>query len=284
MTPNMIMENRGALFSSESAPTRSVLSIIKILPILPIIAMLSIVSILVIAFAVPAAYGQSEYYADVSAILEPDGSAAISGASNHPLLSPRNTYDFTSKKGQYWLFNISTAEPFSDFIFKVALPENSVINYVKAPSQVRISEENRRLTITGTGNDEPFSVQIQYYIGGSSEDWTFSWALFLSGAAIFILVIIIITVLLHRRARGTGQGKKPEHAKEPAYNPDTLTERQKQILDIIKASNTVVTQAMIEREIKIPKSSISRNIDSLAKRGIIKKERRGMSNILTLLK
>jgi len=45
-----------------------------------------------------------------------------------------------------------------------------------------------------------------------------------------------------------------------------------------------LTQAEIEKELKIPKASVSRNIRTLELKGRIEKEKTGMSNMIKLRK
>ena len=237
------------------------------------------IMILILAVSVSAV----EYYADVVVDVNAEGTAEITGTTNHPAFMVGTTDNLTSKKGTYWLLDISPQEQFSDYIFKVILPEKAVINYVKAPSQVRIAEEGSRLTITGTGKNQRLSIQIQYYFDTTPQKSLLGELLLWFGPVLALIIIGLALLYLARR-KEKQLGPKPEQSTGLSYNPDTLTDRQKQILDIIKGSKTFVTQAMIERTIKIPKSSISRNIDSLMRKGILKKEKRGMSNILSLAK
>jgi predicted transcriptional regulator len=62
-----------------------------------------------------------------------------------------------------------------------------------------------------------------------------------------------------------------------------LTDREKQILDIIKKNNGQITQNKIQQELNLPKSSLSRNLLSLEKKGLIKKASKGLSNVVMLL-
>lgn len=244
-----------------------------------VVLTICLLALLIMSFSTAAL----DYYADVEISIDEAGTTTFSGITNHPALAAGKTEEYTSKKGSVWLLNISLDEPFSDFVFKVILPENAAISYVKAPSQVRIANLGSRLTITGTGKDEPFSVQVQYTLSSLPTKWGFSELLTWFGLP---LLLILLGFILFRV--GSKKEKQPEQRKDSgtgqSYNPDTLTERQKQILDIITGSKGLITQSMIEREIKIPKSSVSRNIDSLVRRGILRKERRGMSNILELVK
>ncbi|MBU2442886.1 MAG: winged helix-turn-helix transcriptional regulator, partial [Nanoarchaeota archaeon] len=56
----------------------------------------------------------------------------------------------------------------------------------------------------------------------------------------------------------------------------------REIMRIIEKNKKPITQAALEKILKIPKSSLSRNIDSLVRKDIITKEGKGMSNVLFL--
>jgi uncharacterized membrane protein len=100
-----------------------------------------------------------------------------------------------------------------------------------------------------------------------------------------ILLLAILVVVLYFKIR-----RRPLHEKQfveaPApkakvsYNPETLTERQNQILEILKKAGGHTTQAKLQAETKIPKASLSRNIESLVRKKIVKKERKGMTMVI----
>lgn len=80
------------------------------------------------------------------------------------------------------------------------------------------------------------------------------------------------------------KAKTHEQKEKTAHNGikrELFTERQLAILDYL-ASHGVVTQAELEKKLKLPKSSLSRNVDTLARKGVIFKEQRGMSNVVGL--
>ena len=97
-----------------------------------------------------------EYYADVDIVVDESGFVTISGLTNHPDLSVQNSQMYTSKKQSYWLLNITTEEVFSSFVYTVRMPDGATINYIKNPDSFK--EESGNIVITGSGEDEPFSV------------------------------------------------------------------------------------------------------------------------------
>lgn len=224
---------------------------------------------LIVLLVVPVAKAQ-EYYADVEIEVTESGLVTVSGITNHPSLIVKDTSDLTSKKGRHWLLNLTVDGKFTDFVYTVNFPRNTEINYIKTPYLSRIYDTGNGIAITGTGKGRQFSVVAQYSI------YPFrlgEGVILIITSAIGLIIVSLSAFFLLRPRRGK---PKSDYAKY------SLTERQKKILDIISKSNKPVTQAYIEKLTRLPKSSLSRNVDSLARKGIIQKQQRGMSNLLIL--
>jgi uncharacterized membrane protein len=223
------------------------------------------------------------YYADISVDLDASGIASISGISNHPLLSEGRNDSLTSKKGAVWLFNLTLPpeDIFSDYVYAVSLPQGASVNYVKADS-FRISSGGGRIIVSGSGSARPISVVIQYQMEEVSETLD---TLYLYGA-VAILVVLAALFLYYVLRSGKSSGKKP--ASEPAvelkkssipYSPayskyeEVLTDRQKDILAILQEQGKPVNQTLICQRLGLPKSSVSRNIASLADLALVEKKR-----------
>jgi uncharacterized membrane protein len=72
--------------------------------------------------------------------------------------------------------------------------------------------------------------------------------------------------------------------KKPLGDMKGLNHRQKQIMQILHERNASLTQTDIQKELQIPKASISRNVRGLEQKGLIEKEQIGMSNLIRLKK
>ncbi|MFW6013934.1 MAG: helix-turn-helix transcriptional regulator [Candidatus Nanoarchaeia archaeon] len=211
----------------------------------------------IIFLSFPHAMAQ-DYYADVTIDVERDGLVTIDGITNHPELEVESSPGFTSKEGRYWIFNISKEETFSSFIYRINFPENAQINYLKTPNLARIEHTDKGLSIIGIGEGEKFFVLVQYSIGSPENG---------NKALVYLSVIVIIVVLflglgLFFYKYYTG------YRKEVFYNEAYLTDRQKQILDIIKKNKNEISQREIEIQSGLAKSSVSRNIEGLVLKGI----------------
>lgn len=225
-----------------------------------------------------------EYYADIEIEVFDDGSTTIDGISNYPYLQNiSNSQLYTSKKGEFWLFNLTTDVHFEDFIFKLNLPEGVEINYIKTTPQFRIEDNGESLSIIGLGEDRELNILVQYKINKkysflSSEQWI----AFLLGLLVFSL--IFGTIFLIKSSYGPKEIKfKSQEREEQIFNLDILPSRQKQIIEIIKKEKKI-SQKDLVKIMNIPKSSVSRNVNSLISRNILDKEKVGITTFLFLKK
>jgi len=79
------------------------------------------------------------------------------------------------------------------------------------------------------------------------------------------------------------EGNK-DSKKDQEINLRGLNDRQKQIIKLLIEVKRPLTQTEIQRELKIPKAAVSRNISTLERKGLIEKEQIGMSNRISLKK
>jgi len=225
-----------------------------------------------------------DYYADISIDVDDSGFVKIDGITNHPDLLVDETEVYTSKKQSYWLLNITKDEIFSDFVYVLTLPEGSSINYVKSSGLIRIEEDFGNLLIKGFGQNKSFSVTVQYQIKKNSNN-IFAFELNISTILLILIIIIIIsivTILLIKRKNNKISEKISDDYKD--YNLKGLNERQKEIIKLLIDRKRPLTQSDIQKELGIPKAAISRNIHGLELKGLIEKEKIGMSNLIRLKK
>ena len=205
------------------------------------------------------------YYADIVFKVQNNGNVLLSGITNHPALELEQSSELTSKQGKYWKLNIILNETFTNFIYEIQLPKNSVINYMKLSDFARIEDSPNGLKIIGTGQNQKFEVIIQYHINSKIRSNYFTYIL------IILIIVIGIYLFYFKKLKKKKNIKMPE-----------LTERQKLIFNLIKKSKESLTQKNIEKKLGLPKSSVSRNISSLQRKGLITKEQKGMSNLIKL--
>ncbi len=217
------------------------------------------------------------YYADVSFNIGNDGNVLVKGLTNHPQLAERTTQEFTSKKGWYWVFNATIEDNFSNFVYTINLPEGAVINYIKSSTPVRIGNT----FVKATGKDAKLQIAMQYSIEPTSSKGYIP----IIAAAVIAAIVIAILILRKKQPVHHADLQHSDIQKQEAwYDKDTVTDRQRQIIEIIESEAKPVTQKQLEERMSIPKSSLSRNIESLVARGIVRKDTKGMTNVITLNK
>ena len=228
-----------------------------------------------------------EYYADVDIIVDNSGFVTIDGVTDHPDLLIESTEIYTSKKQSLWLLNITKNEVFSDFIFELSLPQDSSINYVKSSGSFSIEEEAGNLLIKGFGENETFSVIVQYQTEKTTENeesTVFDYLTLILTIGIIILVILFFVILFFMDKKKKPSDTEKTKKEIEQINLRGLNERQKEIIKLLVKSNRALTQTEIQRELKIPKAAVSRNIRGLELKGLIEKEQIGMSNLIRIKK
>lgn len=235
-----------------------------------------------------------DYYADITIDLDEAGFVSIIGSTNDPDLKVQDNSRFTTKKGSYWILNITTEKSYSEYVSKLFLPAGASINYVKSSGLFRIEQGAKRMIITSLGEDEPISIIVQYQIEKKMDRMSYFYLVF----GIFaVLCIILFTAFMiyvkieKKRIDSMGSGmvmqstkknddieKKDDKNLKQTVRTDNLPHRQKMIIEFLLKTGRPMTQKEIQDEFKLPKSSISRNIHSLELRGLIEKESIGMSN------
>ncbi len=220
--------------------------------------------LLIVSILASSAYAQ-EYYADVIIDVDNAGLTTILGETNHPLLNIEDSQEFTSKEGRYWIINVSTDDYFSNFIYELKLPKNAVVNYMNLPDLARLEDSPSGMSIIGTGSNKKFSVIVQYSIN------TYDYSNYL-----WLYIIIVIVII------GSGYFWLRKRNKKPKLKLPAMTPRQKIIYQIILKNKKSMTQKQIQYISHLPKSSISRNIETMVKKGILKKEQMGMSNLISI--
>lgn len=208
----------------------------------------------------------SQFYADVVIDVDEYGIVSITGLSNHPSLNLSRTEEYTSKNKSYWLLNITLSSVFEDYYYEVFLPKGAVINYLRTPNNVEITELNDRIQITAFAQNQPFYLVIQYSISQIVYDLTLIYT-FITAVIIGAVVYLFYKYKLKSSSAGI------DHA--------LLTERQSLIVKYLEKTKRASQKELIDA-LKMPKASLSRNIDSLERKGIVKKHNKGVMNIIVL--
>ena len=110
------------------------------------------------------------YYADITIDVDSSGFVTIDGTTNYPDLLVSNTQNYTSKKQSIWSLNITKEDVFSELIYKITLPRDSSISYIKTSGFRTIQENNGYFIINGVGENESLSILIQYQTEKTTEE------------------------------------------------------------------------------------------------------------------
>jgi len=227
------------------------------------------------------------YYADIDIYVQDNGLVSIDGDTNNPSLLVLDSSNFTSKKNAFWIFNLTTNDNFSDILFRLHLPAGAAINYLRTPDLSRIKVSSNGIIIIGTGENQSLILLVQYTI---DSNYKASWNSYL---AIPLIIILVIIGFLFRKKKfmrfarvsqdDVSSVQTDEDVGSKLYEKFALSERQLMIVKFIEKNGGSVLQSKAEKELDMPKSSLSRNIASLERKGIIKKQSRGMSNMLSFI-
>ncbi len=221
-----------------------------------------------------------EYYANTTFEIQSDGSTIISGTTNYSPLSQRTTQELTSKTGKNWTFLLSTPQ-FSEYSYKIILPSDIQIQKIETNSEYFFGTQNGKLIIEGYGENMDLNLKINYTIVATNPPLQLGFILVW---VIFALIIIGILITLIKKYKNKLFLKKVTLTNENTFDKDSLTERQLLIIEQLEKKNGKNTQSEIQKILGLPKASLFRNITSLEKKGILKKERKGMTMLLTLEK
>lgn len=211
-----------------------------------------------------------EYYADILIEIGENGDARISGITNHAELSPKISQEYTSKIGETWYFDLQLKDIFSEHIYEIVLPKGSEIQDIETTNSYRITTKEEKIVIIGLGENETINIKVKYTQSIISQTPDYSYLLIL-------IVIIILITAGYFLLKNLPKKQAPQN-----YDEDALTERQIKILKLVKNNGGKITQAEIQKTLNYPKAALSRNLDSLIKKDIIEKERKGMSMLVKI--
>ncbi|MCH8520159.1 MAG: MarR family transcriptional regulator [Nanoarchaeota archaeon] len=259
------------------------------------------------------------YYADVEIIVSETGLVTINGITNYEDFQDIQTHKYTSKNGEMWLLNISVDEVFSDYLFRLILPENVAVNYIKTTPNIRFETIDSKLNIVGVGQNRKFELLVQYsfqdeILGDSSQNYFNDLQLVILVILIIILFSILMMYILAMRKNSltkhlvgkslidniekenindgenvvddinnNNQNKDDLYKQKLKEEYSYLPLRQREIISIL-CEEDQITQRVLEKRLNIPKSSVSRNVHSLVIKNIIIKKESGNTNVLELNK
>jgi len=231
------------------------------------------------------------------------------------------TNSLTSKQADDWTINFTTMGYYTECHIMIYLPEVTKLKTVSCSEGfdhfVYSSNESMIVDIQGFNIQDPVIVakyrqdlQGNGYNGGIiSPDSRIgrSESLIIAGVIaimLSIVLIIVIGIMAHKKKAKTDEkteenGNRHEDDSQEDMNPnkkngsikvtpemskviETLSERERSIVEALLKNKGRLSQADIRFETQIPKSSLSGIIYTLEKRKIITKKKKGRTNIVEL--
>ncbi|MFH0875924.1 MAG: MarR family transcriptional regulator [archaeon] len=217
------------------------------------------------------------YYADLNIVIEQDGVVEIAGTTNDPKITLGKTDYLTSKKGPYWLFNLSSPNNYSTYFVSVEFPKGTEINFIKVKGGFRIVEETGIKIIT-TGENIPLEIAVQYKLEKNNNNNPF----FIVGGIGLLLLAAFLFIGRQVKFKKIIPDKKEQSKDNLKLLKNTLTDNQRAIVDILVHAKEPITQKQLFHRTKLPKATLSRNIKLLEEKNIIVKQPRGMVNVIFL--
>ncbi len=215
----------------------------------------------------------SEYYADLLIEVNENGESTFSGITNYELLQPKTSQEYTTKLGNKWTFQLDINETFSEYVYEIKFPIGTEIQNIQTNSSYRITTKDGRITLIGTGNETQLKIKTDYLIKKSELDPTI---------IIFTIIIFAIIVAGYLLLKNNKSKKENQTTKNLIYDKDALTERQLKIIELLERNNGKITQAQLQKTLNYPKAALSRNLQTLEKKEIIEKERKGMTMLVKI--
>jgi uncharacterized membrane protein len=207
-------------------------------------------------------FSYAELYADVVFHVDETGSVKITGNTNYENFKG-STNAMTSKSGDMWLLSISSPE-FKEYLFKLNMPQNAIITKIESDGNYLIQENLRTMLITSSGENKSININVTYVM---NQKQTNSSLFYIIG---FIILLAVVGFYVFTRKKDNKQIQK-----------HLYTEREFTILCYLKKHGPT-SQIKLEKELKLPKASLFRNINSLVKKNATYKETKGMTNIIGL--
>jgi uncharacterized membrane protein len=167
----------------------------------------------------------------------------------------------------------------------LTLPKGAIVNHIKTSGFGGIEEESGKLIISGTGQNEELSIVVQYQIKSTlDKQSSLNFIILITLVLLTIILTIFLVYLVFKNKQKESNKSDVEIADEVDYSLKGLTDRQKEIVQLLNNVKRPLTQVDIQKVLKIPKAAVSRNVHSLEIKGLIEIEKVGMSNLIRLKK
>ena len=210
------------------------------------------------------------------------------------------TNALTSKYGENWEINFTTDTYYREYHTIFYLPGDVRLGKIKCSEGLKYfvtaSNESFVIDVQGYDVDNPLTA-IEYQQpfketggGGISSSFGYLYLLLIIALSVLTLALGISLAKMKRRedARDVEAAKAKvkkgeiELSSEMARVMETLTDRERAIVNALIKYNGEITQADLRYETGIPKSSLTGILRSLERRKIINKKEWGRTNVIEL--
>ncbi|MGB2727743.1 MAG: helix-turn-helix domain-containing protein [Halobacteriota archaeon] len=206
------------------------------------------------------------------------------------------TNALTWKYGDDWGLNFTTSTYYSEYHTIFYLPGDVRLGRIECTEGVDyfVSASNESIVIDMQGYDvESPMTTIEYrqpLRETSGEGTGFEYLLPITAAISVLLAIALIIAIVKMKRRGDNRDEKADAVKkgeieitsEIARVMETLTDRERTIVNALIKHNGEMTQADLRYETEIAKSSLSGILRTLERRKIIRKKEWGRTNVIEL--
>lgn len=241
--------------------------------------------------------------------IDESGKALIAGYIENPevlaelefLRNVQYTYDnethqlicltdgLTSKQAEVWKINLTITGYFTEFSATIYLPKVAKVSGIEVSRDLNYyiiaEDESLAVEIQGFDINDP-SLALNYKLmPPQPKSEIEKYAVLIISCA---LISIFILALWKWRAKETIKGEIMEERREIVLTPEmqkvieTLSENERQIVNVLLKHNGKLTQAKIRHETGIPKSSLTGIINALERKKIVNKIKYGRTNVIEL--
>jgi len=209
------------------------------------------------------------------------------------------THALTEKSGDRWTLTFTTTANYTTYQVVFYLPPEVSLGRISCSDQLEylVSTANESLVVEFHGYEVqgPY-VRIAYQQPLTTPTEGTGVIAFDPGYVIIIVLLAIVSIMLSvgvlmvRLGGEPGQVDKPQGVprKEIERTPgmarimETLTDRERAIVNALLKHNGEMTQADLRYDTEIPKSSLTSILRTLERRQIVKKKAWGRTNVIKL--
>ena len=186
-----------------------------------------------------------------------------------------DTYLLTSKIGEYWHANV-TMNVKPDATVLLTLPINVIIEDIKSNGNTRTYAGTTTLIVEAKATEPHFNLLVKYMVKGSSSKKSNILPYLLGGA---LIVLVGVVIFLYHRFKAAQLKLKRKVKRKPRKvkgkrikkSVDKVLDRNERKVVYFLKDVVDATHSQIHRATKLPKTTLTKVLQRLEKRNLIKK-------------